>query len=138
MALVVLALGAINMLAVAWWVMGMVPGSSGGSSSGGSSSSAPPPPPLWSPEEEKAMKASPAAFTDIMSARMQEEAYTAAKAAASKVVDNLSIGGLAESKEEQRPQHGFNRWRWSTTTWTSAQEAWVACCARGGRRNGAL
>jgi len=101
MALVVLALGAINMLAVAWWAMGMVPGSSGGSSSGGSSSSAPPPPPLWSPEEEKAMKASPAAFTDIMSARMQEEAYTAAKAAASKVVDNLSMEDLLKAKKNK-------------------------------------
>ncbi|MFM7985486.1 MAG: hypothetical protein ACKPKO_39845, partial [Candidatus Fonsibacter sp.] len=95
LALVVLAAaGVIHTLAAVWWVIGMMPGSSGGGNS------APPPPPLWSPEEEAAMKASPVARADAIPLSMQEKPYEAAKAAASKVVDELSAEELLRARKK--------------------------------------
>ena len=47
------------------------------------------------------MPASPDAFTDILPLRMQEEAYKAAKVAATKVVDDLSMKELLHAKKKK-------------------------------------
>ena len=47
------------------------------------------------------MRASPVACTDTIPLRMQEEAYKAAKAAATKVVDELSAEELLQARKKR-------------------------------------
>ena len=87
------------------------------------------------------MRASPSpdAFADTMSARMQEEAYKAAKDAATKAVNELSMEELLRAKKKKK---GTNEAPTNVGTGPRQpglvpKKARVADCTRG-RRDGAI